>query len=169
MPIYTVYQPPLRAADAFPDPEAFVFVRDGFSFWAFLLAALWMLWHRMWVVLLLYVAVAVGAEMALFYAGIPVAVISIIGLVASLLLGIEAATLRRFTLAREGWRDVGIVSGHDQQDAEQRFFEAWVHAAAGNKPQPAAVQPPHPVSSPVPRVPRPPEVIGLFPNPGASR
>jgi len=114
---------------------------------------------------LLYVAVALGAEMALFYADIPVAVIGIIGLMASLLLGIEAATLRRLTLVRQGWRDVGIVSGHDQQDAEQRFFEAWVHAAAGKPAQPSA----HPASSPVPRMPRPPEVIGLFPNPGASR
>jgi len=168
MPIYAVYQPPLRAADAFPDPEKFVFVRDGFSFWAFLLAALWMLWHRMWLVLLLYVAAALGAETALFYAGIPVAVIGIIGLMASLLLGIEAATLRRFTLARQGWRDVGIVSGHDQQDAEQRFFEAWVRATAGEPAQPA-VPTPRPGSSPVPHMPQPPDVIGLFPNPGASR
>jgi len=168
MPIYTVYQPPLRAADAFPEPERFVFVRDGFSFWAFLLAALWMLWHRMWLVLLLYVAVALGAEMALFYADIPVAVIGIIGLMASLLLGIEAATLRRLTLVRQGWRDVGIVSGHDQQDAEQRFFEVWVHAAAG-KPAQQAVPAPRPASSPVPRMPQPPDVIGLFPSPGATR
>jgi len=168
MPIYTVYQPPLRAADAFPDPEKFVFVRDGFSFWAFLLAALWMLWHRMWLVLLLYVAAVMGAEMALFYTDIPVAVIGIIGLMASLLLGIEAATLRRFTLARQGWRDVGIVSGHDQQDAEQRFFEVWVHASAG-KPARPTVPAPRPASSPVPRMPQPPDVIGLFPSPGASR
>jgi uncharacterized protein DUF2628 len=167
MSIYTVYQPPLRAADAFPDPERFVFVRDGFSFSAFLLAALWMFWHQMWLVLLLYVAVALGAETALYYAGVPAAIIGITGFMASLLLGIEAATLRRFTLARQGWKDVGIVSGHDQQDAEQRFFEAWVHAAAGKPAQPA-VHAPHPVSSPVPRMPQPPDVIGLFPNPGAS-
>jgi Protein of unknown function (DUF2628) len=167
MSIYTVYQPPLRAADAFPDPERFVFVRDGFSFSAFLLAALWMLWHQMWLVLPLYIAVALGAEAVLYYAGVPVAVIAIIGLLASLLLGIEAATLRRFTLARQGWKDVGIVSGADQQDAEQRFFEAWVHATASEPGQPA-VHAPHPVSSPVPRMPQSPDVIGLFPNPGAS-
>ena len=33
------------------DPERFVFVRDGFHFWAFLLAPLWLLWHRLWLVL----------------------------------------------------------------------------------------------------------------------
>jgi hypothetical protein len=167
MSIYTVYQPPLRAADAFPDPERFVFVRDGFSFSAFLLAALWMLWHRMWLVLVLYVAVALGAETAMYYAGVPAAIIASIGLVASVFLGIEAATLRRFTLTRGGWKDVGIVSGHDQQDAEQRFFDAWVRAATGKRAEPAA-HPPNPISSPVPRMPQSPDVIGLFPNPGAN-
>ena len=167
MSIYTVHPPPLRVADAFPDPERFAFVRDGFSFPAFLLAALWMLWHQMWLVLLLYVAVALGAETALYYAGVPAAIIVAVGLIASLLLGIEAATLRRFTLARQGWKDVGIVSGHDRQDAEQRFFEAWVRAAAGKRAKPA-VPAAHQVSSPVPRRPQSPEVIGLFPNPGAN-
>ena len=51
MSVYTVHEPPLRAAEASPDPERFVFVRDGFYFWAFLLTPLWMLWHRLWLVL----------------------------------------------------------------------------------------------------------------------
>ena len=58
MPAYTVHEPPLREAksvgEAAPDPERFVFVRDGFHFWAFLLGPLWMLAHRMWLVLVLY-------------------------------------------------------------------------------------------------------------------
>ena len=60
MSIYTVYEPPLRAHESAPDPERFVFVRDGFSFWAFLLAPLWMLRHRMWLVLLGYVVVTIA-------------------------------------------------------------------------------------------------------------
>ena len=46
MSVYTVHEPPLRAASRIAEPERFVFVRDGFSFWAFLFAPLWMLWHR---------------------------------------------------------------------------------------------------------------------------
>ena len=45
-----------------PNPERFVFVRDGFYFWAFVFSVLWMLWHRMWLILLIYVAVVVGLE-----------------------------------------------------------------------------------------------------------
>ena len=60
MAVYTVHQPPLKKDEAAPDPERFAFVRDGFSFWAFLFGPLWMLRHRMWLVLLGYVAVAVA-------------------------------------------------------------------------------------------------------------
>jgi hypothetical protein len=167
MSIYTVHQPPLGAAGTLPAPEKFAFVRDGFSFWAFVAAMLWMLWHRMWLVLLIYVVVAIGADAAMHYAGIPAAAVAIVGLFGSLLVGLEAATLRRFTLARQGWKDVGIVSGHDREDAEQRFFDAWVREAAGKPAEPPA-RPPHPPSSPVPRMPQSPDVIGLFPKPDAS-
>ena len=40
MSVFTVHEPPLRVTDVRPDPARFAFVRDGFSFWAFLVAAL---------------------------------------------------------------------------------------------------------------------------------
>ena len=43
MPTYTVHEPPPRKRRSRADPERFVFVRDGFYFWAFLLAPLWLL------------------------------------------------------------------------------------------------------------------------------
>src|SRR5882757_8578104 len=51
MAIYTVHEPPLKGDQTQPDPERFAFVRDGFSFWAYLLTPLWMLRHRLWLVL----------------------------------------------------------------------------------------------------------------------
>ena len=54
MPVYTVHEPPMRGLPSVPDAERFAFVRDGFYFWAFLFAPLWMLWHRMWLVLVGY-------------------------------------------------------------------------------------------------------------------
>src|SRR5260370_42268675 len=58
MSIYTVHVPPPTADRSGPDPERFAFVRDGFSFWAFLLTPLWMLRHRLWLGLLGYLIVA---------------------------------------------------------------------------------------------------------------
>ncbi len=55
MPVYTVHEPPLKAGEASADPERFVFVRDGFAFWAFLLMPLWLIAKRLWLALLGYV------------------------------------------------------------------------------------------------------------------
>ena len=170
MSVYTVHQPPLRATESAPDPERFSFVRDGFSIWAFLLAALWMLWHRMWLVLAIYVVATAGLEAVLHYAGVSVPVLSLVALLISLLVGIEAGTLRRFTLARRGWKNVGIVSAHDLEDAERRFFVGWVNVSPDERTEPSTPwNSPPPSSVPLPRRPQPPEIIGLFPEPGAGR
>jgi len=169
MSVYTVHEPPLRAAEAAPSPERFVFVRDGFYFWAFLLSVLWMIWHRLWLVLLIYVIVIVGIETALRSLGISSSAVAVFGLLISFLVGMEAGTLRRFTLARRGWRNVGVVSGDDLEDAERRFFDSWMRNT-GNKPAAPFSAPPTPPPPPSsPRTPYGPEVIGLFPEPGASR
>ena len=171
MSVYTVHEPPLRPSEAAPNPERFVFVRDGFYFWAFLFSVLWMLWHRMWLILLVYVAVVVGVESALRYAGASRPLLAFVGLLIALLVGIEAATLRRIKLARRGWKNVGVVSGDNVEEAERRFFDAWVRRAAGTSSGPTAAPPgpPPPPSSPIPRTPTATDVVGLFPEPGVSR
>jgi hypothetical protein len=125
-----------------------------------------MLWHRMWLVLLIYVAVAVGIDMAMYYAGVPVAIIIVVGLLGSVLIGVEASTLRCFALDSGGWEKIGIVSGHDREDAEQRFFQAWLGRPSAKPAEPSAS-----ASYPAPsaaRMPQSPDVIGLFPKPGAG-
>ena len=62
MSVYTVHEPPLRAADALAEPERFIFVRDGFYWWAFLLTPFWMLCHRLWLVFVIYLVVIGGAR-----------------------------------------------------------------------------------------------------------
>jgi len=167
-----VHEPPQKAEGAAPDPERFVFVRDGFAFWAFLLTPLWMLRHRLWLVLVGYLLVMTALLVALSLIGMSATVMVAVALLLHLLAGFEAATLRRFTLARRRWKNVGIVVGDDAEAAERRFFDVWVDqgwdsAALGRSAPPA--------SSPVltgqvsRRPPASPEVIGLFPEPGASR
>src|SRR5580704_1479496 len=108
MRVYTVHEPPVRAAGAVADPVRFVFVRDGFYWWAFLLTPLWMLRHRLWLVLLLYVLLSVVLDVALRIAGASAPLIVLTGFLISLLAGLEAATLRRFTLRRRHWKNVGV-------------------------------------------------------------
>jgi hypothetical protein len=180
MSIYTVYEPPLKAHESAPDPERFVFVRDGFSFWAFLLAPWWMLRHRLWLAFVCYVTLAVALSVALRLIGTSAAVTIIAGALFSLLVGFEAATLRRFGLARRGWRNVGIVVGDDVESAERRFFDAWANKTWANKTWANKTWAERPSVDGVPRASSPAmgvpmarrpssEVIGLFPQPGASR
>jgi hypothetical protein len=164
MAVYTVHEPPLRAAaTSAPEPERFVFVRDGFSFWALLLGPLWMLRHRMWLVLLGYGAVVTALSLVLrLHASATVG--TIVWALLALLLGFEAGTLRRFTLGRRGFRNIGIVVGDDLELAERRFFDAWVRKDSG----PAAPRG-APALTPSLRMPsHTPDVLGLFPEPGAA-
>ena len=113
MAIYTVHEPPLRIGAAAPDPERYVFVRDGFSFWAFLLTPLWMPWHRMWLVFTGYVVLMGGLEAAFALLQASQTARTVVGIFISILVGLEASTLRRFTLRRRGWTNVGVVSGDE--------------------------------------------------------
>jgi hypothetical protein len=70
MAVYTVHQPRLGKGENTPDPARFTFVRDGFYAWGFVLSALWMLRHRLWLVALLFVALSVLIELGLRYAGV---------------------------------------------------------------------------------------------------
>ena len=92
MKVYTVHEPPARRNERSADPDRFAFVRDGFYFWAFLLGPLWMLWHRLWLVLLIYVVATAAVQAALFALGLSAAVQFAVGVLIALLVGFEAAS-----------------------------------------------------------------------------
>jgi hypothetical protein len=158
MAVYTVHEPPRRHDDALAHTERFVFVRDGFSWPAFLIAPLWMLRHRLWLALIVYLVVvaALGAAFRALGAGDALGAVSFL---VALLVGFEASSLRRYGLARRGWTNIGVVVGDDLESAERRFFDAWVAAPVR---RPAA---PPPAGPPVPAPSGP--IVGLFPEPGA--
>jgi hypothetical protein len=166
MPSFTVHAPPLHSGESAADPERFVFVRDGFYFWAFALAPLWLLVHRLWLALLGYFVVYGLIGVVFYFVGVPQAAGFVVALLIDLLVGFEAATLWRGTLSRRGWRFVGFATGEDIEAAEHRFFAAWI----ARKP---ATAPPPPAESFAPPVRRGPpsasDVLGLFPEPGGQR
>jgi hypothetical protein len=166
MSSYTVHMPPAKADKPEPDPQSFIFVRDGFSFWAFLLGPLWMLRHRLWLVCLVYVALVILLSLGLQATGAANSVTFAAGALLALLVGLEAASLRRLTLAWRRWRNVGVVVADDLEAAERRFFDAWTRsehrgALAGTGAAPAAG---HPIPAAGTS-----EIVGLFPQPGAPR
>jgi hypothetical protein len=162
MAVYTVHEPPLKRYETSAAPERFVFVRDGFSFWAFLLGPLWMLRHRLWLVLFGYALLVVGVGIGLHVLDAPPTVKIVVALLLALLVGFEAGTLRRFTLGRRGWSNVGIVVGDDRDTAERRFFDAWANDTWSRDEMIASPPPPPAPSSR--RSGDAPGIVGLFPE-----
>ena len=158
MPVYTVHEPPRKEDDddTLAHSARFVFVRDGFHFWAFLLAPLWMLRHRMWLELIAYLLLIAGITFALQRLGVAESAGFAVGLLLSLLVGMEAPSLRRWKLSRRGFASVGVVVGDDLEEAERRFFDGWTA-----REEPARVAPP---PSPFAGTPSS-EIVGLFPQP----
>jgi Protein of unknown function (DUF2628) len=161
MAVYTVHEPPWHRGDSDSDPARFAFVRDGFYWSAFFFPVLWMLWHRLWLVLIGFVVLVAAVAVALAVLGASAWASATVGLLLAILLGIEASTLRRWTLTRRGWSQLGVVVADDRELAERRFFDAW----AAGAPSSSTV----PMSSPssVRTMNTRDDVIGLFPQPGA--
>jgi hypothetical protein len=168
MATFTVHQPPLGNGENAPDSARFVFVRDGFYVWGFLLSVLWMLRHRLWLVAVLFVALTVLIEVGLRWAGIGVGVRSLVMLAMCFLVGLEGATLRRWTLSLKSYLPVGVVVADNREEAERRFFLNWT---ATRKARPAAPAPAEPAIRPRNPATQNPanDVIGSFPQPEPPR
>ena len=159
MPVYTVHEPPRRDDELLAHTARFQFVRDGFHFWAFLLAPLWMLRHRMWLELIAYLLLIAGITFGLQRLGVATSAGGAVGLLLSLLVGMEASSLRRWKLSRRGFASLGVVVGDDLEEAERRFFDGWT---AQNEPPVRATPPASPFVGSSSS-----EIVGLFPQPEA--
>ncbi|MBZ9842264.1 DUF2628 domain-containing protein [Mesorhizobium sp. CA5] len=114
MAIYVVMAPPAgnKAEDA-------IFVRDSFTWLGFLVAPLWLAWHRMWIeAALTFIVMAIlsvaGERLGLEGAG------SLLSLLVSLYVGFEGQGLRIASLRRRGWREWGVIEAGNLADAETR-------------------------------------------------
>jgi len=170
MPVYTVHEPPRKSDERDDDTLAhtarFVFVRDGFHFWAFLLAPLWMLRHRMWLEFIFYALIVAAITFALRRLGVAEMAGGWVALLIAVLVGIEASSLRRWKLSRRGFDNLGVVVGDRLEEVERRFFDGWVAGTEPSRPAPAS---PPPSPSPFERPPVAPsgDIVGLFPQPQA--
>lgn len=167
MAVYTVHAPAsYYATDVRATPDKLVFVRDGFYFWAFVAAIFWLIWHRLWLALLGYLAISLAAEIAMWSLGVGAGTRLVVMVVFAFLVGLEAGSLRRWKLSRRKWRQLDIVTADSEEAAERRFFERWNARTAQNNDRGATASPP-----PLPRasIAQPQGIIGLFPEPGAPR
>lgn len=161
MTLYAVLAPPARTGSTEPEPDRFCFVKEGFCWPAFAIAIPWLIWHRMWLVLALYVLVTAAVFALVDRAPVPIAWTAMILL--GVLVGLEGNNLRRWTLERRGHRFLGIASGDRRDEAEYRFFATWT---ALQKPR-REMQGPTATMAIASKPTGVGEIIGLFPTPGA--
>ncbi len=161
MAVYTVHEPPGQGSGGLSYAMRFVFIRDAFSWGAFLFGPFWMLRHRMWLMLAIYLGAAAVLGVAARLVGGSSGLWIFLALLVALFLGVEGASLRRWTLDRRGWSGRGVVIGDDLEAAERRYFDAWIARERSPRAVPR-------VAAGGGRVPASgsPEVIGLFPESG---
>ncbi|MBF9233118.1 DUF2628 domain-containing protein [Microvirga alba] len=158
MATYTLHLP----RDARPgDPAALdkaELVKDAFSWGAFFFTVLWFFAHRLWIaglgVLLAFVAFDGALDVLNVH---PTAAVAA-HLLFSCLIGLEANSLRRWTLARNGRPVVDVVTASDRDEAETKAFARWLERTA------PVSAPSRPVVAPNRSARGPEPVLGLFPD-----
>ena len=177
MRVYTVHAPVASGADL-AAADKFVFVRDGFHFWAAVATVIWLLWHRLWLALIGWIALLVAVQYGMAALGAGRGTIFTVDVLVAILMGFEAASLRRWSLSRRKWRLLDIVVADDEEAAERRFFDRWTarqrgftndqYAVDRGAPPPTRNIAGQPFSKAPPPLPQG-GIIGLFPEAGGSR
>ncbi len=163
--IFLVFEPKdgLKNAPTLADAERVVFLREKFSWPALFFGPLWLLWHYLWLGLLLWVVASFALGIVMASLGFKASMMFATFVVPSLIVAFEATALRRRKLLRKGMRDAGVVIAQDIEIAERRFFADWAKRA-----QVATNERPAPPPGRLPPL-DPSPVLGLFPQPGANR
>lgn len=117
--IFNVYEKPEAADPA----DRLVLVREGFSFWALIFGALWLVAQRLWLVLAMYL----GAVIVLGAVGealrLPEPVNVMLQFLLQLGLAYHAYDLHGLWLTRRGYRLAGVLAAESEFAAERRYYE----------------------------------------------
>ncbi|MDP2621766.1 MAG: DUF2628 domain-containing protein [Hyphomicrobiales bacterium] len=162
MAVYTVHEPAGLKGRSDAAARRIAFVKEGFCWPAFLIPPVWLVYRRMWWVLLGFLAIGVALGGLELWLGRDSGLSSIVEFALLLLFALEANNLRRWQLRRRGYRMRAVVAGRDREQCERQFFADWLAEAPAPSPDaareiaPPAIAPAHAPSG----------VIGMFPEPG---
>lgn len=132
--------------------ERAIFVPEGFSASAFILAVPWALWHRLWLPAGFLLAVSGAVALAGTLLGLGEGIIVLANFVISLIFGFEARDLQIRSLIGRGYAQAGYSHGKNLYEAEIRYFY--------NRPgTPSSRVPIKPLSYP-----GAPDTLGIFGN-----
>ena len=128
MKVYTVHHRHESSGSLTGLAEDVILVKDGFSWPAFLVPLLWLLYKRMWIVLAFYLAAESGLAALAYSELLPEAAATVGTFAISLILGLEGNDLYRWSLDRRRYREQAVVVARDFAAAEQRYFTSAAEA-----------------------------------------
>lgn len=108
--------------------EDLIFIAEGFSFWAFVLSPFWMLYHRLWKLTALFIALNISAVLLTQTLGLDEISVGIAQMGVQIWVGFAAHDYWREALTRRGYIQLSMVSGENEMRAQQRFLDR--HAAS---------------------------------------
>ena len=116
--IFTVHA---RSWSPAGDADA-VFVREGFSWPAFIFGPIWALWFGMWKTAILLLVLSIVVSGILVVVGITEAGELAVTLALQTLMGLWGNDWRRYVLVRSDYLERAVVSGRKLADAEHHYF-----------------------------------------------
>lgn len=156
MRTYTLHLPKGTLAGEAQGLDRAQLVPDGFSWPAFAFGPLWFLYHRLWIAAAAVLALLVGTAVLGRFLGLgPIAGFAVTLLV-TILIGLEASSLRRWTYARRGRPVRDAVVAGSAIEAERKALTRWLD------PTTAPAPPANPYAAGSSRIGD--GVIGLFPS-----
>ncbi len=112
------------------DFEDLIMLREGINVCALLFGPIWMLVHKLWLILTLWIAVfslsfllldfLVSLTNISYFESVPIALIIIL----YMLPGVISEDLRQKKLMSSGYELLGYSMGSEESDARMRFFDA---------------------------------------------
>jgi len=133
MIVYTVHEPGVPAKSLDERADEVIFIKEGFSWWGFLLGPLWLLFNALWFEFIVAVLVAAGVAAGLLQLGLKDQAGGIAYLLLMLIIGFEGNGLRRMRLERKGYAYLASVAGNGLEECERRFFDAWLPSLASQR------------------------------------
>jgi hypothetical protein len=165
--VYSVYEPAHDVSDVETRADKIAFVKEGFSWPALFVPALWLLFYRMWIELIIFLVLIGGLQWLLGGDRQGAELAGWVMTAISVLFAFEANDLRGAALARRGYRLAAVAIGRDRDEAEEQFFRTWLPQQSRSPSLPGQRSTAkHGGDAPAPIAGgEGEEVIGLFPKP----
>lgn len=122
MQTYTVYAPPADNRSFREQAVDYVFLREGYAFWAAIFGPLWLLARQMWLEALVYFVVLGILEGVLQWFGLNEYGATMLYFLISFIFALFARDIERWHYERKDYVMISLINGKSRDECETKFF-----------------------------------------------